>query len=272
MNQKDYVDHGRREVKGWLTWIDGEIIRTLMSTFSGNNLTVLEFGVDRGKSLILFSLSENIARIVGIDLFDLQEFNRDSSGFGNYRELQDNLRKFGLLGSERIRLLKQDTMSFTKNEESLRGFEVALAHIDGGHSKEVVLNDLGIVSHYLGNNGIIVLDDFQRPDWPEVSQAIYLWLEENPQFKIFCIGHNKVYLCFDSKHKENISLLESNERLKFFKRKDYVINGLKVPIYFHFVLPEWTMKVRFYEYLRLFHPTLFILLKQTINFLRSKSK
>ena len=58
VNQLRYVDKGRKKVKGWLSWVDAELIRLFMDLMcqESESLSILEIGVDRGKSFIHFAL------------------------------------------------------------------------------------------------------------------------------------------------------------------------------------------------------------------------
>jgi hypothetical protein len=53
--------------------------------------------------------------------------------------------------------------------------EARLFSIDGGHWAEVVRNDLSIAENSLAEHGVIALDDFHRPEWPEVSAGYFAW-------------------------------------------------------------------------------------------------
>src|SRR4051794_6026794 len=53
-------------------------------------------------------------------------------------------------------------------------------HIDGEHSAQAVSNDLALAETLLSDRGIIVLDDFFSPCYPQITQALFRFLEANP--------------------------------------------------------------------------------------------
>jgi len=62
------------------------------------------------------------------------------------------------------------------------GQKFRFVHIDGGHGFDEVMNDLSIADTALSNDGIICIDDYGHPAWPEVTTAVDHFLEENPKF------------------------------------------------------------------------------------------
>jgi predicted O-methyltransferase YrrM len=262
-----YVNKERNEVKGWLTWIDAEIISTIMQfpleEFKIRN--ILEIGVHRGKSAILFLLGTHVCKVVVIDLFENQFANLDRSGSGSLQEFKMNLSKFRI-DLSKLSIISADSTRLDEKQirENLKdSFDIA--HIDGGHSKEVVMSDLLISSKLLSPHGVIIVDDFLRPDWPEVGSAVFEWIESQKKFTIFCIGHNKVFITSTQFAFLWREVIEKNQSLGFFLRKRYKISGFDVPIFYHFFTPEWTIKKRIYEYVRMFHPKLFIIFKKILD-------
>jgi Methyltransferase domain len=69
-------------------------------------------------------------------------------------------------------------------------------HIDGDHSSRGVLNDLEIATGLLSPEGVICLDDFMNPAYPQVTMATFRFLEGRPgELSLFLTGFNKGYLC-----------------------------------------------------------------------------
>lgn len=69
-------------------------------------------------------------------------------------------------------------------------------HIDGGHTGEEVTGDLRLASLWMQPSGIIVLDDFMNPAYPQVTAAVFHYLTMHPfDLTLFLCGHNKGYLC-----------------------------------------------------------------------------
>ena len=73
---------------------------------------------------------------------------------------------------------------------------VRWVHIDGGHSAAEVTQDLETAHAVLHPMGVVVLDDFFSPAYPQIVQAMFQYLLKRPKdFSLFLCGHNKGYLC-----------------------------------------------------------------------------
>jgi hypothetical protein len=69
-------------------------------------------------------------------------------------------------------------------------------HIDGGHSASEVEEDLRIANSVMQPLGVVVLDDFFSPAYPQIVQAMFRYMDKHPNhFSLFLSGHNKGYLC-----------------------------------------------------------------------------
>jgi predicted O-methyltransferase YrrM len=69
-------------------------------------------------------------------------------------------------------------------------------HVDGEHTGHAVANDLALAAQLLSNEGIICIDDFFNPAYPQISAATYMWLANHPfELELFLCGDNKAYLC-----------------------------------------------------------------------------
>lgn len=61
--------------------------------------------------------------------------------------------------------------------------KIRFAHIDAGHSYEECTSDLDKITPHIIVGGIVAVDDYDHPDWPEVKPATDDWLNRNPQFR-----------------------------------------------------------------------------------------
>jgi hypothetical protein len=69
-------------------------------------------------------------------------------------------------------------------------------HIDGEHSGPAVDNDLDIAARLLAPEGVICLDDFFTPAYPQITRAAFTWLAaRGGAFILFLTGFNKGYIC-----------------------------------------------------------------------------
>ena len=69
-------------------------------------------------------------------------------------------------------------------------------HVDGEHTGHAVANDLALAASLLSDEGLICIDDFFNPAYPQISAATYLWLANHPfELELVLCGDNKAYLC-----------------------------------------------------------------------------
>lgn len=68
-------------------------------------------------------------------------------------------------------------------------------HIDGEHTGDAVLADLHLADELLSYNGIVTLDDFFTPYYPQITKAVFQYLDRYPgKFDLFMMGDCKAYL------------------------------------------------------------------------------
>lgn len=68
-------------------------------------------------------------------------------------------------------------------------------HVDGDHKAEAVWNDLSLANFLLADTGIICVDDFFNPGYPQLTYTVCQYLEQNrTQLQLFLCGYNKGYL------------------------------------------------------------------------------
>jgi len=67
-------------------------------------------------------------------------------------------------------------------------------HIDGDHSGFSTANDLALAASFLGDKGIISVDDFMNWQYPQLCGEVFRFLFGNPTFKMVLSGCNKCYI------------------------------------------------------------------------------
>jgi hypothetical protein len=73
---------------------------------------------------------------------------------------------------------------------------VRLFSIDGGHTRELVINDLELATSTLCDQGVVVFDDCFNPEWPGVTNGLHeFFYRQTPDLVPFAISLNKVSLC-----------------------------------------------------------------------------
>ena len=155
----------------------------LLSFQASENLTgdMLEIGVYKGRSALLSALHLNPKeKFVLID------------GTPFIHEAEKSLKP--LLGTRGVWLNQMSYQLTAGDLKKEKGFR--WIHIDGEHTGRAVTHDLGITEPHLSEFGILVLDDFFSPMYPQLTEAVFAWLATN-RFRLSMVlcGWNKAYLC-----------------------------------------------------------------------------
>jgi predicted O-methyltransferase YrrM len=99
-------------------------------------------------------------------------------------------------------------------------------HIDGEHTGHAVANDLALAADLLSNEGLICVDDFFNPAYPQITAATYMWLASHPfELELIFCGDNKAYLARPT---------YAYQYLHFIRQK--MVEELKVRDYAEFTL------------------------------------
>jgi hypothetical protein len=183
-----------RRIHGWFSaeaarlfvWID-EIQRQ-----NGVKGGLFEIGVHHGKSAALLGAlaARDGERFGACDLFEDQQANTSISGHGDRQIFESNMRRIHA-DSLDLRVFAKPSAELDPEEiEPIRFF-----HVDGGHSRDEALGDLRLASRCLVPLGVAVVDDAFRVEWPGVTEALYEFLAENPEYVAVASGFNKAVLC-----------------------------------------------------------------------------
>ncbi len=209
-----YLSHFQ-EIEGW--GVDELLIRVFRQLDSlqkewGVSGSVMEIGVHHGRTFILLDLLRRKGELsLAIDLFEtMQEFNLDQSGSGNRKFFQDNLEKY-LPDVSCVRIIQGNTLTLEKEEilKKVDGQAVRLIHIDGGHFKEIVANDLSLSQSILADGGVIIVDDYWHSGFPGVQEGVQWFMNNSPVVKLVPIltGNNKLFLTTHGFHQKFIDAL-----------------------------------------------------------------
>lgn len=191
--ENDLTIYGRyaREfasLPGWF-YQESVAIWDILLTFQAQSVlegNLLEIGVWRGKSATLMALHakpENTCVFVDPEIPEPVRalIGKIKSDHVIYAEMKSS-------GLFRTPLLAGYPRSFR------------WIHIDGEHSGPAVINDLDIARILLSEEGVIAIDDFFSPAFPQITGAVFKWLAAHPlEFELFLVGYNKGYLC---RHRE----------------------------------------------------------------------
>jgi len=256
-----YGQSQRKTVEGWLSETDAKIFELILKQQSDLGLvgSVAEIGLHHGKSFILLcTFLQPNEKAYGIDVFESQILNLDSSGLGNKRKLLGNLHRF-YCDMSQIILDERQSELVKVSEIQVAVGGIRFFSIDGGHWYSTVLNDLKLAKECLITGGVIAVDDYLRPEWPDVGRAFHAWYALNSEdFEVVAIGFNKIYLAHPSwapLYREN---LLQDPYMRSYISKFYTFDNVKVPIYSIFFLPEWNISMRIKHLLKMYHPHLYI--------------
>jgi hypothetical protein len=98
-------------------------------------------------------------------------------------------------------------------------------------SSSDILGSVGAV-RFFSIDGIIALEDFLRPEWPDVSAGYFAWFAERSKTIVpFVIGFDKLYLCEQSHVASYWEVLRNSEFLNFFLTKHYDFCGNEIPVF-----------------------------------------
>lgn len=187
-----------KKVTGWYYGIDNALffhsIKNLVSEIDGE---FCELGVAFGKSAIAISLLKN--RDDFLYLYDL--FCSDVK----LEDAHNNLETYGKIQSLDWRIV--DLMELEPNDIYF-GKTLKFLHIDSCHQHTALLHDLNNFIPKMHDDGIVVVDDWNDSMYPGVNTAVSEFLLSCPgkNWRIFCIGSNKAYLC----RKHNIEKYRSS--------------------------------------------------------------
>jgi hypothetical protein len=184
-----------KDINGWFSleavmlfaWID-EIQKS-----NGMTGDIFEIGVHHGKSAaILGAMIEPGREKLGVcDIFDNQEANVSASGCGNRLIFEDNMES---LLPDRLKDIKvYPKLSSDLTPEEI-GTNYRFFHIDGGHNWDEALLDLELATHCTIDGGVIAIDDAINQEWLGVTEAIYRFLDKNPDYTSLVLGFNKMLL------------------------------------------------------------------------------
>lgn len=174
-----------RSVDGWFldeaaaAW-DCLLQFQLSARMTGN---LLEIGVWNGRSAMMSVLHAGAGEI--LLLVDPRDM----------KEAMSHLRQ--IRADATIDVFQKPSRSLFKHPEyrnMLSSFR--WIHIDGKHSAQDANVDLRLADELLNDTGMVVVDDFFHPDYPQVTQAVYQYLFSHPHsFSLVLCGHGKGYLC-----------------------------------------------------------------------------
>jgi hypothetical protein len=178
-------------VDGWFSKEAGMLIAIVDEFQKTNGISgdIFEIGVHHGKSSIFFShLLSPSENLHVCDLFG-GSGNVSNSGSGNEDIFRRNMVRFGLKSAS----VYHRCLSSSLIPENL-GKNYRMFHVDGGHNPDEALSDLLLAAEVIHKQGIIILDDPFRVEWPGVTEALIRFLQMRNDFESIVVGFNKLLL------------------------------------------------------------------------------
>ncbi|MGF1553933.1 MAG: class I SAM-dependent methyltransferase [Paracoccaceae bacterium] len=159
----------------------------------GHAGNLFEIGVHHGRAGILLALLARADETTVLaDLFERQAENVDRSGQGSRAHLEANLTAWA--PGARAAIVQANSLELDFATVPALAAGVRLAHVDGGHHVDAVVNDLRKTEAVLAPHGIVVVDDFMSVRWPEVTEGSYAYLAESRGLAPVAMGRNKLIL------------------------------------------------------------------------------
>jgi cephalosporin hydroxylase len=182
-------------VDGWCSPTTGLAMAELLWQQERDGVSggIAEIGVHHGKSFLFLALAARPGdRLVAIDLFERQKENIDASGHGDRQRFHETLRRFAPgVSVEEVTASSQELWEL---EEKLKLRGLRFLSIDGGHTRELTLNDLRLADALLGQDGLCVVDDVLSSHWTGVISGIFEFLNNDPGLVPCAIIPNKLLL------------------------------------------------------------------------------
>lgn len=177
-----------------------------------------EIGVHEGKSFtpLLFLLKDNEVA-VAVDCFELQKFNIDKSGKGNFNIFKTNCSKF-VNFNDKVAIHKGDSTKMKGSQWIPKnGMKFKIFSIDGCHTKDATYKDMQNVFDILCDDGVMIIDDYLNVTWPGVKAGVDQYMFDHGNMRPIFLGYNKLFL---------VKKASYNKYWKEFRNvKDEIING-----------------------------------------------
>lgn len=103
--------------------------------------------------------------------------------------------------------VKGKTRDISKNFAAGNANKYSFIHIDGDHSYGSLALDLELAKKLAHEDGIICIDDFFNPCYPQVTACCFNFLAENTDYSIILASRRKCYICYKKSRNTYLKLL-----------------------------------------------------------------
>ncbi|TVQ31346.1 MAG: class I SAM-dependent methyltransferase [Phycisphaeraceae bacterium] len=188
-------------VEGWINPLSVRIWDVMLGwqAQEGSPGDMLEVGVWHGRTAALLALHANAGERI-----HLVDFNR-------HEPLDDNLDRFRDHCAGTIELTIADSFTFFNDAfMSEHRRRLRWIHIDGSHEASGLHSDLLHAESLLAKNGVLVVDDFMNPMFPQVSEVTFEFMHQRRhELSLTLNGANKAYIVRPLHHKTILRRIES---------------------------------------------------------------
>ena len=161
-----------RKIPGWFTVDDCSHFHVIlrMQSLTGVKGDLLEIGCYYGRSTGAMLGHLNAAeQLIVCDAFDTLKTEDD---YDSYPSVTDFLRGLADVHPQADLSRVNVNECLSSSLKLADSVSVRFAHVDGGHSRAEALHDLELVYRHLCHRGVIAVDDYKHPGWPEVSDGV----------------------------------------------------------------------------------------------------
>ena len=169
-----------KTIEGWMMPHAAALFHALLAHEGPDMRNILEIGVFKGKSAVVLAY-EAAQRNETLILMDI----RIHPEIAAIKELHP-----------KTELIESDSFDLPSIAAVQAAAPFRFIHIDGSHHYSCVMDDIKNSARILSRNGVICLDDFLNPHWPDVTVATFDFLAgRGHDLVLFLAGFNKGFLC-----------------------------------------------------------------------------
>ncbi|PCE26498.1 hypothetical protein BZL54_31355 [Burkholderia ubonensis subsp. mesacidophila] len=167
---------------------------------------IVEIGVYHGKYLTgLATTLLDGEKAIAIDVFDDQSKNADLVGYDEVgssgihdltqQAFLDNAKRY--CPNADIAVIQRSSLEVRPEDILSHGDKVRFFSIDGGHTLDVLLNDLHLAVATLAPHGIISIDDILNPQWPGIITGVVRFFDGETNLRPVAFVSNKLLCAFE---------------------------------------------------------------------------
>ncbi len=196
---KEFCD-GFNDVEGWFSLDSAALWDALLEYQASLKLGghIFEIGVFKGKSAAMLAL--HMAKDENLLLVDPWTL--------------DDVVRNRLLAVKPDNLLfcpMPSTAVWSSQVIQTGRFSFRWIHVDGEHSGVAVDNDLRLANELLHDKGVLVVDDFFNPAYPQITWSTIRFLDKHRyELAPFLCGFNKLYICRPAALKDYLSFVKDH--------------------------------------------------------------